>query len=199
MPLYSTHYSFGPYLAQFDVDPQFVKDLLKLGRKLKTKWNERLVGRIQYERRYDRNTEWIVKGFGPYVQGWMDGWKKYAETPHWDKDLTGWKFDNLWCNIQKAGEYNPIHTHNHCDLSFVLFAQLPKNMLNETAFPNSAPNGSLTFIYGEKHDMVITDRIVQPRINTLFIFPANLRHHVTTFKSKGERISIAGNISFIRK
>jgi len=199
MPASLIHHTFGPFLAQFNVDPEFVKKLLQVGKKLKTKWNHRLVGRIQYERLYNSNEEWIVKGFGPYVQAWMDGWKKYADAPEWDKTLIGWKFVHLWCNIQKAGEYNPIHTHSGCDLSCVLFAQLPKNMNKEPRQTNNAPNGSLSFIYGEESELAISDRVLTPVINTLFICPAKLRHHVTSFTSKGERISIAGNIRFIHK
>jgi len=203
MPIHNettlSSYPFGPYLASFEVDPEFCKKLLKEGRKLKTPWNKHLVGRINYERLYDHNDESLVRGFAPYINGWMEGWKKFSEAPAYDKNLQGWKFTQLWINIQKAGEYNPIHTHTNCDLSMVLFLKVPKGMNQEKNIRNGAPNGSLSFIHGQESDLFITDRVFAPEEGKLFIFPGRLRHHATAFESKGERISVAGNVAWVPK
>ena len=98
----------------------------------------------------------------------------------------------------KAKEYNPIHTHTCCDLSFILWLEVPQEILdeakkNETKAYNP---GQTVFIYGEDKPLYTTEKPITPVENILFIFPADLRHYVMHFNSDVTRTSVAGNITF---
>ena len=98
----------------------------------------------------------------------------------------------------RAKEYNPIHTHTHCDLSFVLWLEVPQRMLDEAKKKetNAANPGDTCFIYGEDCWNTVSEKKFTPSINTLVIFPSSLRHHVMHFNSNVIRTSVAGNIKF---
>ena len=58
--------------------------------------------------------------------------------------------------------------------------------------------GNICFLYGEEtaYGILYVKKSLLLAVNTLMIFPANLRHHVMHFNSKGTRTSVAGNIKF---
>ena len=107
-------------------------------------------------------------------------------------------YRELFFTILWGKEYNPIHIHTHCELSSVLWLEVPKRMLDEAKKneTNAANPGNISFIYGEESWGSLTERHYAPTVNTLFIFPAALRHHVMHFNSKVTRTSVAGNIRF---
>ena len=55
----------------------------------------------------------------------------------------------------------------------------------------------MTFISGDVTDWTISANTVFPEKGDMFIFPAKLRHMVYPFKSKVERVSVSGNLSYI--
>ena len=99
----------------------------------------------------------------------------------------------------RAKEYNPMHVHTHCDLSFILWVEVPQRMLNEAKknITNAANPGETCFLYGEDKWSVVTENHFTPQVNTLMMFPADLKHSVMHFNSKVIRTSVAWNISFI--
>jgi len=109
--------------------------------------------------------------------------------------------NNAWVNFMKAGEYNPVHTHDNCSLSAVLFLSIPdeikkENMNfkgNKNANSDAGP-GALQFITSAPREKFITEKNFFPKKGDLFIFPYNLPHFVAPFKSKVERISVAFNM-----
>jgi hypothetical protein len=102
----------------------------------------------------------------------------------------------MWINFTKPYEYNPVHYHNQCDLSFVLYIKIPKRIFKEKHLTKAPPPGFTTFFYGEEHWSTISDKVALPEDNTIVIFPSNLRHEVVHHTSKVCRVSIAGNIKF---
>ena len=65
---------------------------------------------------------------------------------------------------------------------------------NET---NAANPGDTCFLFGEDKWSVVTEKHFTPQVNTLMIFPSDLRHQVMHFNSKVTRTSVAGNIKFV--
>ena len=123
------YHHFGPYLAEMPVDPIYCAKLLKLGKKLKKSHRSKLAGQIEHEYIYPIETEpWIFNEFRIYVNTWIEGWKRFSQRPNFN---TKYELTQLWINRMKAKEYNPIHVHTHCDLSFVLFLEVPQRMLDE--------------------------------------------------------------------
>ena len=191
------YYLFGPYLAQMPVDPSYCDRLLKVGKKLKTSYRDRLAGQIEHEYVYpvDKKT-WIFNGFQIYINTWIEGWRRFAGKPKFNPK---YQLTQMWINRMKAKEYNPIHVHTRCDLSFVLFLEVPQKMLDEAKTKiTTAPNpGQITFLYGEEKWSVVSQQNFTPIKNNLLIFPADLRHSVIHFNSKVTRTSVAGNIRFV--
>ena len=190
-------YYFGPYLAEMQADPHYCAKLLKLGKKLKKSHRKNLAGQIHHEYVYPLEKEpWIFDEFKIYIDTWIEGWKQFSARPKFN---TEYKLIDMWINRMKAKEYNPIHLHRDCDLSFVLWLEVPQEMLDEakTNETNSFNPGNIMFIYGENTPTVIAERYFVPAVNTLMIFPANLRHEVMGFNSNVTRTSVSGNIKFI--
>lgn len=108
---------------------------------------------------------------------------------------------SAWVNFMKAGEFNPIHTHDNCNLSAVLFVSMPDEIKQENInfkgnknASNVAGPGELRFITSPPIQNFITEKNFLPADGDLFIFPHNLPHSVAPFKSKVERISISFNM-----
>jgi len=196
LPQHKYHH-FGPYLAEMPVDPSYCDKLLKLGKKLKTSYREHLIGKIFHEYLYPLDTEpWIFNEFQIYVNTWIEGFKKFSNQPNFNPQ---YQLTRMWINKMKAKEYNPIHIHTGCDLSFVLWLEVPQKMLDESKNKEiTGPKpGDTGFLHGEDNWSVVSEQHISPRVNTLMIFPSTLRHQVIHFDSKVTRISVSGNIKFI--
>ena len=195
LPQHKQHI-FGPYLAEMKVNPDYCTRLLKLGKKLKKPHRKNLAGQIKDEYLYPIETEpWIFQELQIYINTWVEGFKNFANKPSFNPK---YHLAQMWINRMKAKEYNPVHIHNSCDLSFVLWLEVPQRILaeakkNET---NAANPGELCFLYGEDSWSIVSEKHFTPVVNTLMIFPASLRHQVMHFNSKVIRTSVAGNIKF---
>ena len=120
---------------------------------------------------------------------------------------------DLWCNLQKKYEYNPLHNHAG-DLSFVLYVKIPYDLNKEKTEPHVVNHNSLSLpaftfmypslkptvsstgkeIYVESHPIVV-DRSYE---GVMLIFPAWLQHMVTPFYTSDDyRISVSGNIKLV--
>jgi len=175
------HIPFGPYLSKMFVDDDFCKRLLKVGKTLAN--TSQCFSPMEFNLKKD---PWIEEEFKVGV---------FQPT---------YKLKSLWINFQKAGEYIPIHTHHNCDISFILFLEVPKEMLAEKRVTKGLPPGFTGFLYGEdvhshrksEQGKIEFDLIIKPEENVLYMFPSNLRHCVARFNSKVTRMSVTGNIIF---
>jgi len=191
------YHQFGPYLAEMAANPDYCARLLKLGKKLKKSHRENLAGQIHHEYIYPLETEpWISKEFQIYINTWIEGWKRFAQKPHFNPK---YQLTQMWINRMKAKEYNPIHLHTECHLSFVLWLEVPQQILNETKKneTTAANPGNIGFLFGEDKWSTVSEKHFTPKVNTLMLFPAFLRHQVMHFNSKVTRTSVAGNIKFV--
>ena len=186
------YFLFGPYLIRIDVHESLCNKLLEDGKKLKTSHSPFLAGKIKKQLAYYNNFKYYQKEFQPYINSWINGWYRQLGC---QPKIKG-KLTSLWINFQKAGEHNPIHMHTNADLSFALYLNAPIEMINEKDESQGLDPGRISFIYGEDRVHTISERPFTPKKNTMFMFPANLRHYVSSFKSNVERISVAGNIKF---
>ena len=135
----------------------------------------------------------LMKDLTPYFDLYRQAhYQYYQEDNQWIDKI---QCVTAWINIMKAGEYNPTHFHHDCRLSSVLYLKVPKELKKENAdyVGRSVGPGGITFLYGEPRGYSITQYSLFPQEGDLLIFPANVRHEVTPFKSKGKRISIAAN------
>ena len=111
------------------------------------------------------------------------------------------ELERIWVNIQRKGEFLPIHTHTGI-YSFVIWTDVPFNIEDEYA---STPNpttdkgraGYFQFLYTDALGKITTlnlpvDKRWEGRI---CLFPAELNHQVYPFYSSNDvRVSISGNV-----
>ena len=191
------HIPFGPYLCSMGADPEFCSRLLKVGKTLTKQHGQHLAGAIEHQFSFDlKKDTWIEEEFKIYINTWITGFRQFSGRIDFNPKF---KLESLWINLQKAGEYNPIHSHPDCNLSFVLFLEIPEEMFKEKSKSSDIPPGCLGLMYGESSDphCIITHRVIKPSVDYLVMFPATLKHCVSHFNSKGIRTTVSGNISFI--
>jgi uncharacterized protein (TIGR02466 family) len=106
-----------------------------------------------------------------------------------------------WINVQRAGEFNPLHNHAG-ELSVVAYIDIPECIALENVQPGIETNmpsyGKIDFSYTQENNLT-TKYSHQPKTGELLIFPAWLLHTVYPFKSNVERISISFNVFDIEK
>lgn len=98
-----------------------------------------------------------------------------------------------WVNIQKAGDFNPIHDHSG-DISLVMYLKVPQ-FSEEDEFRKG---GYINWTYGEHNDMWIDTYTQKPIEKALYIFPSKLKHYVWPMQSNDERISVACNYETVK-
>jgi uncharacterized protein (TIGR02466 family) len=188
------HYNFyywGPFLFKIKVLPEDLKLITALCKKDKTKDARRkLAGIIKDEYFIDkRKYENILK---KYLETYSHGYKTW-----YNQGLKNITCVSAWVNYMKQGEYNPPHLHGNCHLSSVLYLKIPEQLKKENkqyigTVTNGGP-GAITFQYGEHRPFNSNEHSIFPEEGDLYIFPFNLNHSVSPFKSNIERISVAAN------
>jgi hypothetical protein len=78
-----------------------------------------------------------------------------------------------------------------------LYLKIPEQLKKENkeymgTVTNGGP-GAITFQYGEYRQFNLDEHSIFPEEGDLYIFPFNLRHSVSPFKSNIERVSVAAN------
>ena len=109
----------------------------------------------------------------------------------WTPGRYGLQMIDLWLNAQRAGDYNPTHTHGG-SFSGVLFLQVPPQISAERF------DGQLCF-HGPEEWHIQSFRTgmahyVLPVPGDFYVFPAWQPHSVPPFRGEGERWSIAFNV-----
>lgn len=187
------HYRFfhwGPFLYQSLLTKNELEQIKKLCSKEGEDQRKSLAGLIKHEHALDRNKVFAI--IKPYVESYVTAAIEYSGKP------LGGKIELVksWVNYMVAGEFNPIHSHSN-DLSFVIFTQIPKDLKDEQkkTISSGTHPGSLNFLIGLRQDKnFVSEHSFHPEEGDIYIFPATLHHYANCFQSKGERISISGNL-----
>ena len=216
---------WGPLVLQSKIEDDFVEELLKKGFESRHSGRKQLdagkylAGHIEGEYLYEDLEDWFVPRIKPYIEGYIDlvdQWTGNSSFKHLIRDSSfenimkggrdqkieitiGWYMTMAWINFQKKNEYNPPHNHP-CDLSFVIFLQVPKEIGEEykeiPEIEHGKGPGLLYLNYGEELPFSVKSFGKLPERGDLFLFPGWLMHHVHDFKSDVERISVSGNVMF---
>jgi len=106
------------------------------------------------------------------------------------------KITSMWIVSQREGEYNPVHWHEGCTLSAVMYLKIPEYIPRNIPGKNEK-DGMITFInnnpsspWASMEPPVIS---FQPEVGDMFIFPSRLMHCVYPFIGEGERRSVSLN------
>ena len=195
------HLAFGPYVAYFKVHQTFLDGLLERGRNAKPRsGNSRLAGLLGDQRRFnDEDKDWYIKHFQPYIDEYVEGHCRFVGQPFNEAQFSkAYTLMDLWINFMKENEQNPEHSHGGM-LSWVIFLKVPdleeerRNYKGKSYGP-----GGVTFHYGEHQNPTWAQHSYGylPVVAGMWIFPAQLRHQVMSYKTPGERISVSGNLYF---
>jgi len=191
-------YPWGPYLFKTTINKLLCEELLKKGKELKESATKDLAGHINDQRKFKtEDINWFVEKTSKIFEMYLET----SKTFYGKKLANKLNLQSLWINFMKKGEFNPTHIHT-ADLSFVLFLNIPEELSKEQenykGTDETGPGG-LSFFYGEGvNEKIIVQNNFKPKTGDFFIFPANLRHSVYPFKSDIERISVSGNLYFIK-
>ena len=120
----------------------------------------------------------------------------------WIKEEWSTYITSMWMVSQKDNEYNPIHTHEHCHLSTVMYLKIPEYLPSRKT--NRNEDGCIVFTNNVARDVFwgVPTITLKPQVGDFFIFPASQQHFVYPFRSpdgKGERRSVSFNAGFSTK
>tara|TARA_B100001250_G_scaffold290633_1_gene252399 strand:- start:1583 stop:2254 length:672 start_codon:yes stop_codon:yes gene_type:complete len=112
------------------------------------------------------------------------------------------QLSNLWMNVNRKGNFNMLHTHAGCILSGVYYAKVPKCCSGELKFVRDLKDQCLKEYWGcnenfDRHEKPynMLEWYLQPKENTMVVFPSWLMHSVDASSSDDDRISLSFNIN----
>tara|TARA_R110002020_G_scaffold7218_2_gene30585 strand:+ start:129 stop:800 length:672 start_codon:yes stop_codon:yes gene_type:complete len=110
----------------------------------------------------------------------------------WNRITKGYTMDvnSVWVNEMRAGDYNPVHTHQgklHTGLSSVMILKLPKDMGPEIARPDQPLNGQLQILGNIAGQFAVTNYSPKVQVGDFYVFPYDIRHVVYPFYNKKEK------------
>jgi uncharacterized protein (TIGR02466 family) len=186
-------FNWGPCLAKMNLEDDQINKIENLCSKNKDyDFRKSLAGHLNHEYQIDnlKLEEIIESNLNAY---------KFALEQHVGlEDKRKLHVKSAWVNYMQHGDFNPLHTHDECDFSGVLYLSVPNEI--EKEYKNSISNGSapgeIKFILGTPMKNYITSQNFFPNKGMIFIFPDNLLHMVSPFKSHVERISVAFNLKW---
>ena len=167
-----------------------------------SKANKSLAGNIEKEYNLDESFYSILS---PYFNRLANQFA-LLESENEDKENKtkhkyNWKATDIWINLQKKYEFNPVHNHSG-EYSFVLWVQIPYDLEKEFELENcknsNCPENALfNFLYTRVNREITTSKIRVDKNyeGTIILFSSSLHHSVNPFYTSDDyRISISGNI-----
>lgn len=187
-------YHWGPLLYHNTIIDTDLFEIGKLCHKNKDyDFRGKLAGHLDNE--YSIDEEKFIRIINDYVNNFNAAHKHFYGHP------SKLKITKAWVNFMKSGEFNPLHRHDNCDFSGVLYLSMPDEIIkeNENWNGNGANGpGMVSFVISTPIKNFINERVFLPKRGDIFIFPKDLLHMVSPFKSDVERISVAFNLAYIK-
>ena len=190
---FNIHY-WGPLLFKMKIKTGDVKAVRKICDGATEKFNTQLAGIIDDEVIIDKIK--YIEIIHPYLMAYKQAYKLW-----YSKIIDKITVNSAWVNYMKKGECNPPHVHDDCHLSSVLLLQVPETLKKEQRdwTGSGMGPGVLSFSTGNPHAFHTNSFEFKPEAGDFFMFPWNLTHSVSTYKSDVRRISIAANFSLEEK
>lgn len=184
---------FGPRLGHFFLDSDSFLEIKKLADKIlknkkRTQYGHNLAGMIEDEPELpvsETENPWLYNMFTEYTIHYI---KTYIGQMGYQTNDILCKINEAWLVNQKAGEYNPAHTHGNCNVSAVMYLQVPEYNYNDKLSDKKSKNdGKIDFINNSSRELWELEMgafSVDPAPGHLFIFPSRLTHTVYPFQIK---------------
>lgn len=98
-------------------------------------------------------------------------------------------FGGAWANVLRDGGYNKVHNHPGAVWSAVYY------VASGDPDPQPPGNGNFEFMDPRPGNIHGGKEVLPPETGQMIMFPAWLYHYVNPYRGRGERISIACNLS----
>jgi len=195
---------FGPDIGMFQVPSEVLKKMLKITDKVledekRIDWGHNLVGNVK-EEPWVSNEVLKEEGIYDYLQNMLYNYVFNSLTRGGHEiDKLEVQLDHMWTVSQYENEYNPIHFHTYCDLSAVIWLNVPsfEDRLKSKKLPEykMQRDGMIEFVYKTAcpGGMEKGSISFMPQAGQMAMFPSNLLHCVYPFQGDGERRSVAFN------
>jgi hypothetical protein len=195
---------FPRYLLQGHLPAALLEDLQQLARQVivaperNPDSSAKLAGQLALQRELGPDSPAVVELCRSVLLPACERWIRHVidrQPPQgrgpWGVGRYDLQMIDLWLNVQRAGDYNPTHTHGGT-FSGVLFLQVPPQISAERF------DGQLCF-HGPEEWHIQSFRTgmthyVLPVPGDFYVFPAWQPHSVPPFRGEGERWSIAFNV-----
>tara|TARA_R100001594_G_scaffold21618_1_gene41726 strand:+ start:535 stop:1137 length:603 start_codon:yes stop_codon:yes gene_type:complete len=132
----------------------------------------------------------------PYLKEFIEVHKFYFN--HYNAKNFYIDMIDVWSNFMRPGDANPIHIHQNCDWSSVLYIDIPAKLRKEQErFEGTGCGpGGISFLTGGHINGFVNLHYFKPKNGDFFIFPKELYHYVAPFKAECTRVSLAANFYF---
>ena len=191
------YYHWGPFLLHTQITPDECRMLLEEGKKYRKKYKADRANLPDYlSEEYNltdaRRIHSLLK---KYLKIYAEGYAKWRGGNHKLPNFNTSVFEAIWINYMKSNDFQPPH-HHQADLAFIMYPDMPQVIIEENKNYKGtlAAPGGIAWFYGDGNQQYIDNVKTMPQTGDLFIFPGSLKHWVFPFRSKVERISVAGNI-----
>ena len=193
---------FGPFFASCILPDDALDAMLKmsdeiLSDKLSESHGQSLAGVIDKEIKVykeDMNKAGVDQLIESCVRSYVIHCAKahgfFSETHTFESMI-----NSAWIVSQYANEYNPLHNHNGCDISAVIYLKVPdvrgrRNLESKKGKDDN--DGNIAFVHssvGNRNFDVFEKGIMnlEPTPGLLVMFPSYLAHTVYPFIGEGER------------
>jgi hypothetical protein len=192
-----------------DIFVELNNEIVKVQKNLESleKNNANLVGHMQHQYRFNHMSGLLNN----YVVDLAEQHKRtFTPKKNFFGGFTGlkknvnkfeFKVEDLWINLQRRHEFNPIHIH-HGLYSFVIWMQIPYDIQEErNTFKDMNSDfhvsGNFNFYYIDIFGVLqnYSIELDKSKEGCICLFPSQLSHSVNPFyTSDGFRISLSGNV-----
>ena len=203
---------FGPFMGQVMCPDDILLAFKNMSNKIledKTSKSHggSLAGKIETELRVYRR-DVIEFGIDRFLEGCVRSYVMECAKQHnylHEGVTIQTSVNSAWIVSQYAGEYNPLHSHTGCEVSGVLYLNVP-NVRGRRKYVHDNKNkadsdGNIIFPYSsasQRQNDVLEGGVLEfePKEGLMIIFPSYLLHTVYPFLGEGERRCMAFNANY---
>ena len=200
---------FGPTMGYMKMKEETVITLNSMMSDKLEDYSDNLVGKLSEELKFNEEIlKFAEAEFGQFVGSYnaFSEVRNSLGSRQLDVENNNYALQIVsgWFVRQFENEYNPLHNHNGCDISAVIYLKCPdvkdrRNLESKKGKGNN--DGNIAFIHssvGNRNFDVFEKGIMnlEPSPGLLVMFPSYLAHTVYPFIGEGERRSIAFNANY---
>ena len=209
-PVFEVQKHFGPFMADITLPEEVIVNLIKMTDELlknpdTPSHGDQLAGVI-YDEKKIYQQDFIDAGVNDMLEGCVKTYIHESIIRHGNpkNSIVESQINSAWIVSQYENEYNPLHNHNSCEVSGVIYLKTP-DVKNGRKIPSKEgkrdSDGDIIFPYmteNQRTGELLSKGVLQiaPSRGLMLIFPSWLLHCVYPFIGKEERRSIAFNANY---